>query len=175
MHPKDAIDFIKFREKYGLSPLVLPTKVWREGLKNPGDKVEFEIQGKPFCIELVSIGKEHQGIVHVVLKINNKTKVFEVKTPRAKKVEVKKAVKPNEIGAPISGTVWRIGNPKRGTLKVGDIVKKGEEIANIESMKMENPITAPFDAQIEEICVKLNQIVEEGQLLFVLKPLKGES
>jgi pyruvate carboxylase len=36
MHPKDAIDFIKFREKYGVAPLVLPTKVWREGAKETG-------------------------------------------------------------------------------------------------------------------------------------------
>jgi len=172
MHPKDAIEFIKFREKYGIAPLVLPTKVWREGLKKPGDKVEFELEGKPYCIELVSIGTENDGVIHVVLKVNNKTRVFEVKTPRAKKAEVRKATRPNEIGAPISGTVWRIGNPKRGSLKVGDIVHKGEEIANLESMKMENPIVAPFDAQIVEICVKLNQMVEEGQLLFVLQPLE---
>ncbi len=171
MHPKDAIDFIKFREKYGFAPLVLPTKVWREGLKKPGDKVDFELEGKPYTIELASIGTETDGVIHVVLKVNNKTRVFEVATPRAKKAEVKKATKPNEIGAPISGTVWRIGNPKRGAIKVGDIVHKGEEIANLESMKMENPILAPFDAQIVEICVKLNQMVEEGQLLFVLKPL----
>ncbi|NPA40490.1 MAG: biotin attachment protein [Thermodesulfobacteria bacterium] len=171
MHPKDAVDFIKFRETYGDAPLVLPTKVWREGLKKPGDKVEFEYEGKPYCIELVSIGSETDGVIHVVLKVNNKTRVFEVKTPRAKKEEVRKATKPNEIGAPISGTVWRIGNPKRGTLKVGDIVHKGEEIANLESMKMENPVVAPFDAQIVEICVKLNQMVEEGQLLFVLQPI----
>lgn len=170
MHPKDAIDFIRFREKYGFAPLVLPTKVWRYGLSNPGDKVEFELDGKPYCIELVSIGSENNGVIHVVLKVNNKTRVFEVLTPRAKRVEIKKATKPHEIGAPISGTVWRIGNPKRGSLKPGDIVHKGEEIANLESMKMENPILAPFDAQIVEICVKLNQIVEEGQLLFVLKP-----
>jgi len=174
MHPKDAIDFIKFREKYGAAPLVLPTKVWREGLKKPGDKVDFELDGKPYTIELVSIGSETDGFIHVVLKVNNKTRVFEVATPRAKKAEVKKATKPNEIGAPISGTVWRIGNPKRGSLKVGDIVHKGEEIANLESMKMENPIVAPFDAQIVEICVKLNQMVEEGQLLFVLKPMEEE-
>jgi pyruvate carboxylase len=115
MHPKDAIDFIKFREKYGVAPLVLPTKVWREGLKKPGDKVDFELDGKPYTIELVSIGAETDGIIHVVLKINNKTRVFEVATPRAKKTEVRKATKPNEIGAPISGTVWRIGNPKRGS------------------------------------------------------------
>jgi pyruvate carboxylase len=174
MHPKDAIDFIKFREKYGVAPLVLPTKVWREGLKKPGDRVDFELDGKPYTIELVSIGSETDGIIHVVLKINNKTRVFEVATPRAKKAEVRKATKPNEIGAPISGTVWRIGNPKRGALKVGDIVHKGEEIANLESMKMENPIVAPFDAQIVEICVKPNQMVEEGQLLFVLKPIEEE-
>ena len=174
MHPKDAIDFIKFREKYGIAPLVLPTKVWREGLKKPGDRVDFELDGKPYTIELVSIGSETDGIIHVVLKVNNKTRVFEVATPRAKKAEVRKATKPNEIGAPISGTVWRIGNPKRGALKVGDIVHKGEEIANLESMKMENPIVAPFDAQIVEICVKLNQMVEEGQLLFVLKPIEEE-
>ncbi len=174
MHPKDAIDFIKFREKYGVAPLVLPTKVWREGLKKPGDRVDFELDGKPYTIELVSIGAETDGLVHVVLKINNKTRVFEVATPRAKKVEIKKATKPNEIGAPISGTVWRIGNPKRGVLKAGDIVHKGEEIANLESMKMENPIVAPFDAQIVEICVKLNQMVEEGQLLFVLRPIEEE-
>jgi len=170
MHPKDALDFIKFREKYGIVPLVLPTKVWREGLKKPGDKVDFELEGKPYCIELISIGGEKDGIVHVVLKINNKTMVFEVKTSRAKKSEVKKATKPNEIGAPISGTVWRIGNSKRGELKPGDIVREGEEIANLESMKMENIIIAPFDAQILEISVKLNQMVEEKQLLFVLQP-----
>ncbi|AIS51230.1 pyruvate carboxylase Pyc [Thermoanaerobacter kivui] len=172
MHPKDAIDFIKFREKYGDAPLVLPTKVWREGLKKPGDKVDFELDDKPYTIELVSIGNETDGVIHVVLKVNNKTKVFNVETPRARKTEIRRATKPNEIGSPINGTVWRIGNPQRGTLKVGDIVRKGEEIANIEAMKMENPILAPFDAQIAEICVKVNQMVGEGQLLFVLQPLE---
>jgi pyruvate carboxylase len=42
-------------------------------------------------------------------------------------------------------------------------------------MKMENPVLAPFDAQIVEICVRLNQMVEEGQLLFVLNPLENNA
>ena len=54
-------------------------------------------------------------------------------------------------------------------IKVGDIVHKGEEIANLEAMKMENAIIAPFDAQIAEVCVKLNDTVHEGQLLFVIE------
>ncbi len=172
MHPKDAVEYIKFRDEYGQAPLVLPTNVWREGLKKPGDKVEFELDGKPYAIELVSVGAEHEGVVHVVMKVNNKTRVYTVETPRAKKKEIKKAVGPNQIGAPISGNVWRIGNPERGTLKEGDIVHKGEEIANIEAMKMENAVVAPFDAQIVAIHVKLNDTVEEGQLMFELKPLE---
>jgi pyruvate carboxylase len=169
MHPKDALAMIEFREKYGEAPLVLPTDVWRQGLKNPGDKVDFELRGKPYSIELVSVGAEHEGIIHVVMRVNNKTRVYSVATPRAKKTEIRMAKGLNEAGAPINGNIWRIGNPERGALKVGDLVHKGEEIANLEAMKMENVIIAPFDGQIAEICVKLNSFVVEGQLLFVLE------
>ena len=172
MHPKDAVNMIAFREKFGETPMVLPTDVWREGLKNPGDKVEFELWGKPYCIELVSVGAEHDGIIHVVMRVNNKTRVYKVETPRAKKVEIRMARAANQVGAPINGNVWRIGNPDRGAIKAGDIVKRGEEIANLEAMKMENAILAPFDAQIAEICVKLNTSVQEKQLLFELTPVE---
>lgn len=171
MHPKDALDMIEFREKYGEAPLVLPTDVWRQGLKIPGDKVDFELWGKPYSIELVSIGAEHEGLVHVVMRVNNKTRVYTVETPRAKKAEIRMAKTLNDIGAPINGNIWRIGNPERGALKAGDIIQKGEEIANLEAMKMENAIVAPFDAHIVEVCVKLNSFVIEGQLLFVLEKI----
>ena len=100
------------------------------------------------------------------MRVNNKTRVYTVETPRAKKAEIRMAKGMNEIGAPINGNIWRIGNPERGALKVGDIVHKGEEIANLEAMKMENVIVAPFDGQIAEVCVKLNSFVIEGQTPF---------
>ncbi|MDP2166807.1 MAG: biotin/lipoyl-containing protein [Thermodesulfovibrionales bacterium] len=169
MHPKDALEMIVFRDKYGEAPLVLPTDVWREGLKKPGDTVDFELWGKPYSIELLSIGAEHEGVIHVVMRVNNKTRVYTVETPRAKKVATRMAKGANEVGAPINGNIWRIGNPERGALKVGDIVHKGEEVANLEAMKMENAISAPFDGQIAEVCAKLNDTVQEGQLLFVIE------
>jgi pyruvate carboxylase len=169
MHPKDTLQFAEFREKYGEAPLVLPTDVWREGLKNPGDKVEFELWGKPYCIELVSIGAETEGVIHVVMKVNNSTRVYTVETPRAKKIEIRMAQANGDIGSSIPGNIWRIGNPERGAIKVGDIVHKGEEIANIEAMKMENVIEAPFEGQVKEVCVKLNDPVVEGQLIIVLE------
>jgi pyruvate carboxylase len=169
MHPKDALQMIEFREKYGEASLVLPTDVWREGLRNPGDQVEFELWGKPYSIKLVSVGSEHEGLMHVVVRVNNKTRVYDVATPRAKKVKIRMAKQPSDVGAPINGNIWRIGNPERGSLKVGDFVHKGEEIANLEAMKMENAIVSPFDGHIVEICVKLNDFVVEKQLLFVLE------
>lgn len=171
MHPKDALEYIEFRDQYGEAPLVLPTDVWREGLKNYGDKVEFELWGKPYCVELVSTGAEHEGVIHVVMRVNNKTRVYTVETPRARKAEIRMAKGPGDIAAPMSGNIWRIGNPERGSLRVGDIVHKGEEVANIEAMKMENAIIAPFDGQIIEVCVKLNDPVMEGQLLLILEKL----
>ncbi|MBS3885641.1 MAG: hypothetical protein KGZ41_08010 [Dethiobacter sp.] len=172
MHPKDTVEYVEFKERFGEAPYVLPTKVWREGLKKPGDKVEFEIEGKPFCIELVSIGGEHEGLIHVVMRVNNKTRVYTVRTPRVKKTETRMAKGEKDVPSPINGTVWRLGNPKRGQLKVGDIVSKGEEIANIEAMKMETTVVAPYDAQISEIVFKLNDIVQEGQILFILERSK---
>jgi len=169
MHPKDALEFIEFRAKYGEAPIVLPTDVWRTGLHKPGDKVDFELWGKPKSIELVSVGTEHAGVIHVVMRVNNKTRVYLVETPRVKKSEIRMAKGPGDVSAPINGSVWRIGNPARGVVKAGDIVHKGEEIANLEAMKMENAIMAPFDGQIAEVCMKLNDTVKEGQLLFVIE------
>lgn len=175
MHPKDALDFIAFRERFGEAPLVLPTDVWRSGLRRPGDRVEFDLWGKPYSIELVSVGAEHEGRVHVVVLVNNRTRVYTVETPRAKKVEIRMAGRPGQIGAPTNGNIWRLGNPERGVVRAGDIVHQGEEIANLEAMKMENAILAPFDGQIAEVCVRLNESVREGQLLFVVERTEQQS
>jgi pyruvate carboxylase len=72
-----------------------------------------------------------------------------------------------EIGAPVTGTVWRVGTKDR-LLKAGDRVKRGEEVMNIEVMKTENAVKSPIAGVIQEICVKVNEGVEEGQLLAVI-------
>jgi pyruvate carboxylase len=67
----------------------------------------------------------------------------------------------------VTGTIWRIGSKDR-QLKSGDRVKRGEEVMNIEVMKTENAVKAPVAGVIREICVKVNEGVEEGQLLAVI-------
>jgi pyruvate carboxylase len=172
MHPKDAVDMIMFREEYGEASMVLPTSVWHSGLTSPGDEVDFTMMDKPHTVQMVSVGEEHDGYIPVVMRINNQTRVFTVETPRVVKTEIRMAKTASEVGSPITGSVWRLGNPKRGDVDVGDIVHEGEEIANIEAMKMENAITAPMTGRIAEICVSLNDSVIEGQLLVVLEKEK---
>ena len=50
----------------------------------------------------------------------------------------------------------------------GDMVKKGESLLFIESMKMEIPIEAPFDSEIEEIFTKKDEVISQNQPLLIL-------
>jgi len=172
MHPKAAIDFLKFRERYG-DTTVLPTHVWFHGLRRPGDEVVITICDKPHAIRLVSIGEGVGGVKHVVLSVDNIMHVFPVELPEAAAARktVRKAAPGNrgEIGAAVNGTVWRIGTKDR-ILKEGNRVRKGEELMNIEVMKTENAVKAPIAGVVRELCVAVNGQVEEGQLLAVIEP-----
>ena len=67
-----------------------------------------------------------------------------------------------DITASITGNVWKI------LVKVGDEVEEDDEVAILESMKMEIPIESPDDGRIVEIRVAEGEAVNEGAVLFVL-------
>ncbi|MGE5752955.1 MAG: biotin/lipoyl-containing protein [Deltaproteobacteria bacterium] len=172
MHPKAAVDYLKFRKDYG-DTTALPTSVWFRGLRRPGDSVSIPLDGKPHEIKLVSIGEGVGGVKQVVLSVDNIMHVFPVELPEAalarKAVRKANPAVKGEVGAPVTGTVWRIGSKDR-LLKSGDRVKRGEEVMNIEVMKTENAVKSPIPGVIREICVKANEGVEEGQLLAIIGP-----
>ncbi|MDC7243418.1 MAG: biotin/lipoyl-binding protein [Sphaerochaetaceae bacterium] len=67
-----------------------------------------------------------------------------------------------EIGATVSGNVWKI------LKNVGDDVKAGDVVMILEAMKMEIDIEAPADGKIASINVKPNDAVTEGQVLATM-------
>jgi acetyl-CoA carboxylase biotin carboxyl carrier protein len=67
-----------------------------------------------------------------------------------------------DITASITGNVWKI------LVKVGDEVEEDDEVAILESMKMEIPIESPDDGTVAEIKIVEGQSVTEGDVLFVL-------
>ncbi len=67
------------------------------------------------------------------------------------------------INATIPGSVWKV------LVNENDEVKKGQQIAVLESMKMEFPVEAEFDGIIKKVYVKSSQQVDAGKMIAAIK------
>ena len=67
-----------------------------------------------------------------------------------------------KVLAPMPGKIIAI------KVKVGDKMKKGQELIILEAMKMHNPILAANDGVIKEIPVQVDDSVQSGQFLISL-------
>jgi acetyl/propionyl-CoA carboxylase alpha subunit len=67
------------------------------------------------------------------------------------------------VEAPMPGKVIAIKT------KVGEAVKKGDEILVVESMKMENAIRAPRDGRVKSIAAALGEMVGPGRVLVEIE------
>ncbi len=66
------------------------------------------------------------------------------------------------VSSEITGLVLRVEK------QVGDVVKAGDALVLLESMKMELPLEAPIAGRVVEIRCKEGQSVNEGDVLVVL-------
>lgn len=74
------------------------------------------------------------------------------------------------IPSPMVGTAYLSSEPEASPfVKVGDLVKKGDTLLIVEAMKVMNPIRAPRNGKIIEICVEDNTPVEFGESLIILE------
>jgi biotin carboxyl carrier protein len=64
---------------------------------------------------------------------------------------------------PITGKIISVN------VKVGEVVKEGDVICMLESMKMENPILAPVEGTVIEIGVAEEQVVKPGEKIAVIE------
>jgi biotin carboxyl carrier protein len=67
------------------------------------------------------------------------------------------------IEVPITGKIISVN------VKVGEVVKEGDVICMLESMKMENPILTPVGGTVIEIGVKEEQVVKPGEKIAVIE------
>jgi biotin carboxyl carrier protein len=91
--------------------------------------------------------------------------VEDERTARLKNA-MRKLSSPNlakEILAPMPGLIVAI------EVVPGQAIKKGDGLMIIEAMKMENEISAAFEATIKEIKVKEKQAVDKNQVLILLE------
>ncbi|RLE17259.1 MAG: acetyl-CoA carboxylase biotin carboxyl carrier protein subunit [Acidobacteria bacterium] len=72
-------------------------------------------------------------------------------------------VNASSIVAPLPGLILKI------MVKVGDIVKPGQDVMIMEAMKMENEIQSHINGTVREIKVKEGDSISEGDILIVLE------
>ena len=54
-------------------------------------------------------------------------------------------------------------------IEVGASVGDGDDVAFVEAMKMELPVSSPASGKLKSILVKLDDVVAEGQVLAILQ------
>ena len=64
--------------------------------------------------------------------------------------------------APIVASVWKL------EVAIGDRVVEGQEVAVLESMKMEIPVHAPVAGEIIDLPAAIGQIVQEGEPVAII-------
>ena len=129
-----------------------------------GNIAELEVNGTPYKVE---IDRE----------------LKQTKTPKLVRPEavpstdshpsVAKTVSPGvatsgSIKSPLPGTVLSVN------VKVGDIVKVGQRLLQLEAMKMENNIDSDKEGRIAAVNVKQGDSVMEGDVLIVIEAIDKE-
>ena len=56
------------------------------------------------------------------------------------------------------------------SVQVGDVVSKGDIVATVEAMKMENPLKSPRDGIVEEVCAVPGDLLEAKGVVVRLEP-----
>lgn len=74
------------------------------------------------------------------------------------------------VTSPMVGTVYLSAEPGASSfVRPGDSIKKGDTLLIIEAMKVMNPIRAPRDGKVIEVCVSDARPVEFGEVLLILE------
>jgi len=118
---------------------------------------EVELNGKKYTIDVER--SEAVAVPHIATPVAAPAAAPSAAAAPAPK---KAAAGANAIVAPLPGSVVSI------SVKAGDAVKAGQQLAIIEAMKMENEILAPADGTVKAVHVSAGQAVQQGDALIEL-------
>lgn len=75
-----------------------------------------------------------------------------------------------EVRAPMSGVFYRYPSPEQPAyVEVGDMVKKKQVLALLETMKVFQKVKSPASGKVVEIVAENENTVKDGDLMLVLE------
>lgn len=139
---------------------------------------EFNIivNGEHYAIKIEGSGRTINGVKPFFLRLDGELKEVYVEQDSSKNGESTAESKPksapkgkiiandeNHISSNMPGTIRKIN------VKIGDKVKKGDVVAIVEAMKMENEITAQKNGSVKNIFVDLDSAVVANQAIMLIE------
>lgn len=125
--------------------------------KIEGDQAQLEVNGTPYSVEIIQEKKETP-------KVSTPAPVAApVATVAPAPVAAPAATgKGKAVKAPLPGVIISVD------VQVGQQVKRGQQVAVLEAMKMENGINAECDGTITEVKVKAGDSILEGTDIVII-------
>ncbi|OEV66318.1 biotin attachment protein [Campylobacter jejuni] len=146
-----GIAFLKGEAKVNVRKLVSMPKP----MSVDENKFTVAVNGNKYHVE-VSYGFDKDVNVKSVKKVEENKNIVSSNSTSSVDAE-------NEVLAGISGNVFKI------YVNEGEEVKSGQAIMVLEAMKMEIEVNAPKDGIISELCIKIGDTVNEGEVLAIYK------
>jgi pyruvate carboxylase len=166
-HPNDAVNFFKFEEKFGKVYVLPPSIFLHQGKFNVGTTLSFtDHYGKEHVIEIGPSMVNEGGESNVYLNVDHHQRIYSF-VPEAKagvaaaatvlsKEEIMTLAKNGDIRAPFAGNICEI------SVKEGQEVAAGEQIAMMEAMKMQTPVVTAIAGIVTTLSVKVGDAVKPG-------------
>jgi pyruvate carboxylase subunit B len=140
------------------------------------DEFTITVHGETYNIKLEGAGHKSQEVRPFFVRVDGDLKeVFveaeydesnaneQTTTKKAKKGKLPQATQKGHITAPMPGTLTKI------KVSAGDEVKKGDTLAIVEAMKMENEVHATIDGVIEDVYATEGMQVNPDDAIMMIK------
>ena len=140
------------------------TEAKKDAKKNASGEYTVTVNGNAYGVKLSDNAAVVNGVSYP-LSIADGIKAAPAQTapaPAAVPAAQTVVTGSEEVKAPMPGLILRLN------VKVGDTVKKNDEIVIMEAMKMENPIYAPCDGTISSIAVNQGDQIQADDLILTI-------
>lgn len=169
-YPNDAVDFIKFEERFGKVYVLPPSIFLKQGGFALGEILTFtDHTGKKHRIEVGPLQGHQDGETSVYLNVNHHERSY-IMAPEKKETAVKEEIlskeeiedltKVGDVRAPFTGNICEIN------VESGQEVNEGDQLVVLEAMKMQTPVLAAVGGVIGRIFVKIGSALKPGEKIL---------
>lgn len=171
-HPKDAVDFFKFEEKFGKVYTLPPEIFFKRGGFKMGEQLRFkDHNGKEHHLEIGPKQQHESGETLVYINVNHHQRKFTMAPEQTDSVqavqslskqEIEALAKAGDVRAPFSANVCEI------SVTEGQAVAEGDTLLVLEAMKMQTTVVAETQGKVEAIHTAVGKALKPGDRMVTL-------